>query len=177
MTMSHPIDRISVGDLRRWQIPSITVASLCLIALPVVLPGRSDNTLVELVEAGTVDRAVEIIAHWSAQDRVRVAYAVGFDFLMNPAYMNVLAISCIWAGRVFQTDGVRTAASILAWLAWSVAATNAAENIGLYLALVSGPTQPWPSVVAAAHYWAGLVIVPCMLFSLAGLAKRLTRAG
>ena len=154
VTVAHPLDRISPGELRRWQIPSVTVASLFLIGLTVVLPGRTDNTLVELVEAGTVDRAAPILAHWSVRDRIRTAYAVGFDFLMNPAYMNVLAISCIWAGRVFRSARARSAASMLAWLAWSVAVTNAAENIGLYVALVSTPAEPWPLVVAGAHYWA-----------------------
>ncbi len=172
MVVEHPIDRVPEGALRRWQIPSVAIALLFLAALPLVLPGREANTLLELVGAGSVGRAVSILEHWSPQDRVRVAYAVGFDFLMNPAYMNVLAISCVWSGRTFGRARVGALASVLAWLAWSVALTNAAENVGLFVALAFEPTSPWPLIVAAAHYWAGVVVSACVAFSLAGLARR-----
>lgn len=67
-------------------------------------------------------------------------------------------------------------ASALAWLAWSVVVTNVAENIGLFVTLTSGPSDPWPLVIAAAHYWAGIVIALCLLFSAAGVLARVRRA-
>ena len=42
------------------------------------------------------------------------------------------------------------------------------ENVGLFLALTSGPVDPWPLVAAGAHYWAGLVVSACLLFVGAG---------
>ena len=174
--MSHPIDWIPAGKLRWLQLPSVATAIVCLAALPVVLPGRADNTLLELVEASSADRAAAILAHWSVEDRIRVAYAVGFDFLMNPAYMNVLAVACVWAGRGFGSGRVRSAASMLAWLAWSVAVTNGAENVALFVAIVSTPSGPWPLVAAVAHYWAGMVVLACLMFSFAGVARRIAHA-
>ena len=146
---------------------------LFLASLPTVVPGRESHTLVDLVEAGSVEAAVDLLKHWSQPDRVRVAYAVGFDFLMNPAYMNVVAIACVWSGRVFKAGRAQTVASLLAWLCWSVMLTNAAENVGLFVALTSGPTEPWPTIVAAAHYWAGAVVAVALVFSSSGLALRL----
>jgi hypothetical protein len=125
-----------------------------------------------LVESGTVQTAAAILEHWNHEDRIRLAYAVGLDFLMNPAYMNVLAISCVWAGRAFAGTPVRATASVLAWLCWSVVLTNAAENAGLFLALVSGPTAPWPAVMASAHYWAGFVVALAVAFAIAGAVRR-----
>jgi hypothetical protein len=98
-----------------------------------------------------------------------VAYAVGLDFLMNPAYMSVLAIGVIWSGRRLPFSRARRMAAALAWLAWSVVLTNVAENVGLFLALTSGSVDPWSLVVAGAHYWAGLIIAGCLAFVGAGL--------
>lgn len=176
MTISHPIDWIPEGKLRFLQLPSVAIAVVFLAALPLVLPGRADYTLLELVEAGSSGRAAAILEHWSIQDRVRVAYAVGFDFLMNPAYMNALAVSCVWAGRAFRSEGIRSAAAMLAWLAWSVAVTNAAENVALFVAISSTPSEPWPLVAAAAHYWAGFVVLSCLVFCVVGVVRRIARA-
>jgi len=170
--VKHPLDHIPLGALRRCQLPSVAVAALCIGALPLILPLRETHTLLDLVEAGTVEAAAAVLEHWSNQERVRLAYAVGLDFLMNPAYMNVLAISCIWSGRRLRTLRARGAASIFAWLCWSVALTNAAENVGLFVALSSGPRDPWPGIVAFAHYWAGLVVLLAGAFSVAGMVRR-----
>jgi hypothetical protein len=97
---------------------------------------------------------------------------VGLDFLMNPAYMNVLAIAVIWSGRTLRVPRAPGVAAALAWSAWSVVLTNVAENVGLFVALTSGPSDPWPLVVAAAHYWAGLVVVLCLLFLVAAVLAR-----
>jgi len=170
--MWHPLDKIPGGQLRRWQFPSLGVALVCVFSLPFILPGRETHTLIELVESGSSAAAASVLVHWSDQDRIRVAYAVDLDFVMNPAYMNVLAISAIWAGRQFERQAVRTLATLIAWLAWSVVATNVVENIGLFHALVSEPSAPWSQLVAAAHYWAGLCIGVSVLFGFVGLVRR-----
>ena len=172
LDVKHPLEQIPEGGLRRWQIPSLVVALVCLAALPIILPGRENHTLLDLVEAGSADAAASVLGHWSNLDRVRVAHAVGLDYLMNPAYMTVFAISCVWAGRIFNSDRLRTVAASLAWLCWSVVLTNAAENVGLLVALVGGTLGSWPAIVAAAHYWAGFVVVLAVGFSAAGLVRR-----
>ena len=174
--LNHPLDRIPPGQLRRWQIPLSAIAVVTLAAgIAFVLPQREDFDLLALVEAGDANRAATVLAEWSPEDRVRVAYAVGFDFLVNPAYMSVLAIGCIWSGRRFASERSRIAASTLAWLAWSVVLANIVENIGLFHLLTATPTAPWPTLVAAAHYWASTVIVVTAAFSLAGLAGQQQR--
>jgi hypothetical protein len=168
VVLHHPLERIPVGQLRLWQLPTAAVALACLSSLFLILPGRESNTLLDLVASGSAERAQAIVGTWPAGHRVAVAYAVGLDFLMNPAYMNVLAIGLIWSGRRLSFRRARPIAAALAWLAWSVAFTNIAENIALFLALTSGPVDPWPLVAAGAHYWAGLVIAASLLFIGAG---------
>jgi hypothetical protein len=152
------------------------IALVFLASLPMVMPERESHTILELVEAGNVEAAMAVLAHWTALDRVRMAHGVGFDYLMNPAYMNAVAIACVWAGRSLRTVRARMIASWLAWLCWSVVFTNAAENVGLFVALTSGPSEPWPPIVAGAHYWAGFVVAMAALFSVSALALRIYRA-
>lgn len=170
--MKHPLDRVPEGRLKRVQLPSLLVAALTIGALPWILPGRESHTLLELVESGSAARAAEIVSHWSASDRIRVAHAVGLDYAMNPAYMNVLAVAAIWAGRRFRAGAGRAAGTVLAWLCWSVVVTNAVENVALFQALALVPRNPWPALAAGAHYWAGAVIVPTAIFCLAALVRR-----
>jgi hypothetical protein len=175
--MNHPLDRIPDGQLRRWQIPSVVIAGACLISLPLILPGRETDTLLDLVESGSAAAAASVLESWSLTDRVRAAYAVGLDFLMNPAYLNSLAIAATWSGRVIRHPVARRLGSLLAWLAWSAVLTNVVENVGLFRILVVAPTDPWPRLVMWAHYWAAMPIAGCLLFSVAGLVGRVVRPG
>jgi hypothetical protein len=170
--LHHPLERIPPGRLHLWQLPCAAVALACLGTLVLVLPGRESNTLLDLVASGSAERAHAVVGTWPAAHRVAVAYAVGLDFLMNPAYMNVLAIGAIWSGRTLRSARAARMAAVLAWLAWSVVVTNVAENVGLFVALTSGPADPWPLIVATAHYWAGLVIAACLLFVATGAFAR-----
>ena len=141
---------------------------ICLASVGLILPGRESNTLLDLVACGSAQRAGEILATWPSAHRVAVAYAVGLDFLMNPAYMTTIGIATIWAGRQFTAPPAGRIAAGLAWLAWSVVVTNIVENVGLFVALTAGPADPWPLMVATAHYWAGIVVVLCIVFLVAG---------
>ena len=172
--MKHPLARIPPGSLWPWQLASATVAVACLASLPLTLPLRETDTLLDLVESGSVQAATAVLGAWTPEERVRLAHAVGLDYLMNPAYMNVLAIACVWASRTFSSALALGAGSLLAWLCWSVAVTNAFENVGLFIALSSGPRAPWPVIVAGAHYWGGLVIVVASGFILVGAIRRAT---
>jgi hypothetical protein len=169
----HPLDRVPAGRLRRWQIPSVLIAGACLASLPLILPGRESHTLLDLVESGSAAAAAGVLDQWTPSDRVRVAYAVGLDFLMNPAYLNGLAIAAVWAGRVIRLPAAPMMGSWLAWFAWSSALTNVFENVGIFRLLVVGPTDPWPVVIKCAHYWATGAIACCLLFSAAGVMARL----
>lgn len=166
--LDHPLNRIPRGQLRRWQLPLLAVAGL-------ILPQREDFAILAVVEAGSADTAALVLASWSPQERIRVAYAVGLDFLVNPAYMGVLAIACVWSGRRFSTAHGRMLASLLAWLACSVVLTNVVENVGFFVALTSEPVDPWPALMSGAHYWATGVIAAAVAFSLAGLVARVGR--
>ncbi len=107
----------------------------------------------------------------TAEERIRVAFAVGFDYLMNPAYMNILAISSIWASRRLR-GWMSGLGSPVAWLCWSVAVSNAVENVGLYQAVVFEPRDSWPLLVSLAHYWAGVVVLVALVYVILGSVAR-----
>ncbi len=173
----HPLEKVSPGFLRHVQIPSVCVALLCLASLPPLLPGGTGHALLELVEAGDAVQAKAVVGQWSEAERSRAAFAVGLDFLMNPAYMNALAIAVVWSGRVFAMGLATQAARVAAWAAWSVVLTNVVENVGLLYAITGETRTPWPALASAAHGWATLVITACVAFAAAGAAWRLARRG
>ncbi len=82
---------------------------------------------------------------WSVEDRVRIAFINGLDYLFGPLYANLLALGCIWAGRL-RGESTRCAGSAFAWLAWVVWLLDLPENVA-YLNLVGGhASQPWPLI-------------------------------
>jgi hypothetical protein len=142
----HPFSRIPEGKLRLFVVP-IAGVSLVLLVVIVELVQRGPGWLPfgDLVLSFTTNRATEALSTWSVEDRVRIAFINGLDYLFGPLYANLLALGCIWAGRL--RDGSSSwAGSTFAWLAWVLLLLDIPENIA-YLKLVSGESgQPWPLI-------------------------------
>jgi len=173
---SHPFERIAPGHIRVWLVPLAALALLLLALLPVLLPERETHTLLDLIRAGSVARAEEVLAHWSLDERVRAAHALGLDYLLNPAYLNALALACVWASRRFRAEPLVALGPLLAWLAWSAILANVAENVAVYRMLLGPVAAPWPQVAAAAHYWSGGVIAAGLVYALGATLGARARA-
>jgi hypothetical protein len=161
MNLTHPFEKIGEGRIRFYCVPLVLLTLVILALFPWILPNREAHTLVDLVEAGTPEAAATVLSHWSDADRIKAAFGVGLDFVLNPAYASVGALVCIWASRSFARVRWPRASRVgvlLAWLAWGVILTNLLENIALFRMLLGSFSSPWPQLASFAHYYAGAAL-------------------
>ena len=178
MALTHPFQRIARGRIRLFVVPLAGIVLVIVALFPWIVPDRETHSLVDLVEAGSPEAAGAVLAHWSEADRVRAAFGVGLDFLLNPAYANLAALICVWASRVFGSSGWSQLGVMLAWLAWSVVVTNTIENIALFRMLLGARGSPWPELARLAHFYAGAVLFGAALpYAIAAGLARLRQGG
>ena len=144
--IEHPFSRIPEGKLRLFVVPIVGVCIFLLVVIfELVHRGPGWLSFADLVLSFTAGGATEALATWSVEDRVTIAFINGLDYLFGPLYANLLALGCIWAGRLGRGSTSR-AGSTFAWLAWVVLLLDFPENVA-YLNLVAGNTsQPWPLI-------------------------------
>lgn len=120
--------------------------------LAVLERGPGLSALSALVLAGTPEEAREVLAAWSSDDRVRVSFVAGFDFLFGIVWANTMALACIWSARRLTAARLAGAGAALAWLLWFAVLLDIPEN-GAYVGMVLGSLQqPWPALAALAVY-------------------------
>ena len=162
--IEHPFSRIPDGKLRLFVMP-IAGVSFVLLVVMVELVQRGPGWLPfgDLVLSFTTGRAAEALSTWSVEDRVRIAFINGLDYLFGPLYANLLALGCIWAGRL-RRGSMRWAGSAFAWLAWVVLLLDLPENVA-YLNLVGGNSgQPWPLISGTCVLVRTALVIVLVLF-------------
>lgn len=151
--MHHPFETIPQHAVRHVVPIGIGVSSALGVILVLVLeagPGLSG--LAQLVMAGSVEGAKEVLSPWSATDRIYVAFIAGFDFLFGIVWANTMALTCIWAATKYRSSSVASLGAPLAWLLWVAMILDIPENGG-YLIMMAGPVEaPWPMVSTLALY-------------------------
>ncbi len=160
----HPFSHIPEGQLRLFVVP-IAGVSLVLFVVMVELVQRGPARLPfgDLVLSFTTSRATEALSTWSVEDRVRVAFINGIDYLFGPLYANLLALGCIWAGRL-RRSSMSGAGSVFAWLAWVLLLLDLPENVA-YLNLVGGKSsQPWPLISGACVLVRTALVIASLVF-------------
>ncbi len=168
----HPFNRIPQGKLRLYVVP-IAGVSLVLLVVMVELVERGPGWLSfgDLVLSFTANRATQALSTWSVDDRVRIAFVNGLDYLFGPLYANLLALGCIWAGRL-RDGSARPAGSAFAWLAWVVLLLDLPENVA-YLNLVAGnPSQPWPLISGTCVLLRTALVLAALVFMVGCLVQR-----
>ena len=168
----HPFSRIPEGQLRLFVVP-ISGVSLVLLVVIVELVQRGPGWLPfgDLVLSFTTSRATEALSTWSVEDRVRIAFVNGLDYLFGPLYANLLALGCIWASRL-RRGGTSWAGSAFAWLAWVVLLLDFPENVA-YLNLVGGNSnQPWPLISGTCVLVRTALVVSLVVFIARCLMQR-----
>ena len=168
----HPFSRIPEGKLRLFVVP-IAGVSLVLLVVMLELVQRGPGWLPfgELVLSFTSSRAAEALSTWSVEDRVRIAFINGLDYLFGPLYANLLAFGSIWAGRL-RRDSTSRAGSSFAWLAWVVLLLDLPENVA-YLNLVAGnANQPWPLISGTCVLLRTALVVTVLAFMSWSLVQR-----
>ncbi len=83
----HPFSRIPEGKLRLFVVP-IAGVSLVLLVVMVELVQRGPGWLPfgDLVLSFTTSRAPQALSTWSVEDRIRIAFINGRDYLFGPLY-------------------------------------------------------------------------------------------
>jgi hypothetical protein len=173
----HPFERLSDDFVRRALLVGVP-ASCILGAVLLAVLGRGPGlgALTSLVVAGTPERAAEVVAGWTPADRIRVAFAGGFDLLFGVTWANTMALGSIWSARRVAHQMLAALAAPLAWLLWIAMALDVPENAG-YVRMLLGPTYaPWPQVTAAAVVGRALICGAALLHIAACLALAM-RAG
>ena len=168
----HPFSRIAAGKLRLFVVPIAGVSLLLLVAMvEIVQRGPGWLPFGDLVLSFTSSRATEALSTWTVEDRVRIAFVNGLDYLFGPLYANLLALGCIWAGRL-RGDSTERAGSTFAWVAWLVLLLDLPENVA-YLNLVGGNChQPWPFVSGACALVRTALVIASLLFMARCWAQR-----
>ncbi len=168
----HPFCRIPDGKLHLFVVP---VGCLFLVLLVVIVEivqlGPGWARFSELALAFSSGRATEALATWTVEDRVRIAFVNGLDYLFGPVYANLLALGCVWAGRS-SGDRERRIGSFFAWVAWAVWLLDIPENVA-YLNLVGGDVgQPWPFVFGSCVLLRTALVVGALAFLARSLVRR-----
>ncbi len=168
----HPFSRIAEGKLRILVVPIAGVSLVLLVAIvEVVQRGPGWLPFGDLVLSFTSSRAIEALSTWTVEDRVRIAFVNGLDYLFGPLYANLLALGCIWAGRL-RRDSTSRAGSAFAWVAWLVLLLDLPENVA-YLNLVGGNcSQPWPLISGTCVLVRTALVIASLLFMARCLAQR-----
>lgn len=173
MTVTHPFDRIPAGRIRVYFLPVLGVTVLVGIALLLLDPGGKG--IVGLEVAGSVEAAERVMAVWTERDLIHAAFGTGLDYLFLLAYANAIALSCIWARRVFRQAWLAGLGGVLAWAAWVAGALDAVENMAM-LDMIRGPvTSPAPQVAAACAYPKFVLVYAGIVYVLAASLTRLAR--
>ena len=172
----HPFDAIPVGSLRHGFVPFAAFVVLTWTVFPFVFPYPNFELIASLVMSGSAASAAAIISEWTVDERLRVVFWGGFDFIVDFAFWNGTALACIWAGRVFGGARAARIGSILAWACWLGFLLNVPENL-IFVLMTMGPlNDPWPAVAAAsAVVRMGLIIVG-LLFPAVALVVRLRQS-
>ncbi len=165
----HPFCRIPDGKLHLFVVPlGCLFLVLLVVIVEIVQRGPGWPRFSELVLAFSSGRAAEALATWTVEDRVRIAFVNGLDYLFGPVYANLLALGCVWAGRL---SGERRVGSFFAWAAWAVLLLDIPENVA-YLNLIGGRVgQPWPFISGSCV----LLRTALVLGALAFLARSVVR--
>ncbi len=160
----HPFSRIPEGKLRLFVVPIGGVSLVLLVVIvQIVQQGPGWLPFGDLVLSFTTSGATEALSTWSAEDRVRIAFINGLDYLFGPLYANLLALGCIWAGRL-RPGSARWAGSAFAWLAWVVLLLDVPENVA-YLNLVGGnSSQPWPLISGTCVLVRSALVIASLVF-------------
>lgn len=178
---SHPFERWPEEPrTRRIAGTAVNLASLGLLATLAVLDGPLQDAsgaatgTIDFEFAGTVDRAAEILSAWEAAGEIgRAGLTLGIDFLFPILYAAAIAAGCIAAAGSLRRRGRQRLASLgplMAWTAFAAAGFDYVENIALAAILLASPdpSTPWPQLAFGAAAAKFALLVPAVIYALAG---------
>lgn len=131
--MTHPFERLPAASrLRVFTL--LLVANVTLLAALLAMGGMLGGGIAALL---TGDRAARVVAGWSANGRILLAWAsLLVDCLFVPLYTSLVALACVWSASLHSArPRVRRMGIWVAWLQWGGGLADLVENALLALLL------------------------------------------
>ncbi len=128
-------------------------------------------SLIAFENAGSVDRATEILAEWGAAGERAMWWQLALDLPFLIGYGLFAAAACAAVARRAAVVGkplLRRAATVFAWFGPLAAARDLLQNIALALVLTGRVEQPWPRMAAVGSSAVTILVVASLLFALVG---------
>ena len=128
-------------------------------------------SLIAFENAGTVDRAAEILAEWGTAGKRAMWWQLALDLPFLIGYGLFAAAACAAVARRAAVVGkprLRRAATVFAWFGPLAAARDLLQNIALALVLTGRVEQPWPRLAAVGGPAITILVVASLLFALVG---------
>jgi hypothetical protein len=129
--MPHPFEKIPPAK-RRALCLTLAGVTVLLLTVLILLYGPMKNQaapqgMVSLELCWTPEHLGEMLASWSEDTRMQVAFGLGLNFLCLFALTNTLALACVWAAS--GVHGLLAAAGRwVAWGQWVAGGAWAVEN-------------------------------------------------
>ncbi len=171
--LTHPFGSIPEGALRIGVVPLAIFLVLVWTVFPFVFPYPNFDAIASLVMAGSAQAAAAVVSDWTLDERLRVVFWGGFDFIVDFAWWNGAALACIWAGRVFGSARMGAVAATLAWACWFGFLLNVPENLTFVLMTLGPVNDPWPALAAASAVLRLLILAAAVLFPTLAFFARL----
>ena len=151
MSLRHPFDRLSSEQLVAWLVAlGIGTALTGTVVGILALPPATLIWLLDLLTAGSVAEVERLVSGWSVEDRIRVAFLGGFDFLFGLLWTSAFAVACALGSRVFRSGLLADLGSFLVWLAFFAYLLDFPENLAYVGALHGTTTETLRAVGAIA---------------------------
>ena len=128
-------------------------------------------SLIAFENAGSVDRAAEILAEWGAAGERAMWWQLAFDLPFLIGYGLFAAAACAAVARRAAAAGkprLRRAATVFAWFGPLAAARDLLQNIALARVLAGRVEQPWPRIAAVGGSAITILVAASVLFALVG---------
>ncbi len=178
MTLTHPLEAVPVARRARVFV-ALCACAIVVMAIMLAVGSKlrgpaAPQGIISFELAGTAARAQAMIAQWSQPDvRVWAGFSLGFDYLFMALYSTSIAAALVFLSSSWRRG--RSAALVLAWLAWLAAALDAVENACLTRLLLVGVLEGWALAAAVAAWLKFALLAPALLLVLAALLARWLR--
>lgn len=163
-SVRHPLQ--SVAHMRQVFLGLFALTLLVFVGFQVL--GPTNPGIVDLELAFTYDRTVALLAEWSEQDKLRLAFGMGFDYLFMPVYATTIGLACVWVTRVSR-PGWRSAGAIMAWAVWVAALFDAVENVAMFTSLLGSPSSTTALVAGVCATVKFALLVAAIVFVVVAL--------
>lgn len=162
--MTHPLQALAPSHRVALFLVAFVLALAVMRAFSWAEPRLESSGFkgTQYQQAGTAQKAQEILSAWGPYGRTVAAFSLGIDYLFLVCYSTLFALGCLWAAnKVLAPVGL-----LLAWGQWLAALLDASENTALLAMIFGAPTD----TLAATARWCSISKFTLIALGLAYIA-------